>query len=391
MVDLSRSLAKTTKNLMLEEPFYGLFLVGLNKQWNKGIPTAGVAKQNINAKLVINPDFWTDLSEDHRWGLIKHELLHIAFNHITTRENYADHKLFNIAADLEINQYIARHRLPEGGITMDSFPDMTLPVRAGTDTYYKLLHDKNEEDTPEDQPNSVQQMMQGIGDQDIHGTWKEFDSLSEAEKKLVVKQIEHQLRETAQAVSSKQAGHIPGELKVIIDNLFADVEAPKFDWKGYLRRFVANSSIVYTKKSRRKYNKRYAGNPGIKIKRRNHVLVAIDTSGSVSNEELVEFLKEINHIHKSGNEITIVECDTQINSVKKFKPSQTYEVHGRGGTSFQPVIDHFNDNPRKYTSIIYFTDGEARPPEDVNCKILWAHSSQSTINDDLPGFKIKLN
>ena len=95
-----------------------------------------ISKQNINAQLAINPDFWESLSDNHRHGLLKHELLHIAFNHLTTRDSYADKKLFNIAADLEINQYIRPDRLPEGGITMDSFPDMTLPKRAGTQKYY---------------------------------------------------------------------------------------------------------------------------------------------------------------------------------------------------------------------------------------------------------------
>ena len=385
MVNNAQSLAKTSKKLLLEEPFYGLFLISLNKVWRDDLPTAGVSKMNINAQLAINPEFWNTLNEDQKYGLLKHELLHIAFNHLLTRDSYADKQLFNIAADLEINQYIASHRLPEGGITMGSFPDMVLPVRAGTQKYYELLQQKAEEDPQ----SSIGQMLQQMGDEDIHGTWKEFSDLSEAEQKLIKKQIDHQLKEVNEAV--KQKGSTPGELQDIINGLYEDPEPPKFDWRGYLRRFVANSSIVYTKKSRRKYNKRYAGNPGLKIKMRNHVLVAIDTSGSVSNEELKEFLQEINHIHKTGNEITLVECDTQINKVEKYKPSNTYEVHGRGGTSFQPVVDYYNENKRKFTSIIYFTDGEAYPPNDVRCNILWAHSKQSRINEDLPGFKIKLN
>ena len=47
-------LALAGKELMLEQPFYGLFLIGLNKEWNNAIPTAGVSKHNINYKLVIN-------------------------------------------------------------------------------------------------------------------------------------------------------------------------------------------------------------------------------------------------------------------------------------------------------------------------------------------------
>ena len=60
---------------------------------------------------------------------------------------------------------------------------------------------------------------------------------------------------------------------------------------------------IYTKKLRRKDNKRYSANPGLKIKHRNHVLVGVDTSGSVSSEELVEFMHELAHMHKTGNQI----------------------------------------------------------------------------------------
>ena len=75
------SLSKTGKELMLKEPYYGIFLIMLNKVWNKRVPTAGVSKNGINYQLIINEDFWTSLSEEHMLGLLKHELLHIAFGH----------------------------------------------------------------------------------------------------------------------------------------------------------------------------------------------------------------------------------------------------------------------------------------------------------------------
>lgn len=68
------SLGKTSKDLMWKEPFYGFFLLMLNKVWNSKVPTAGVSKHNINYQLAINEDFWMSLSENHRIGLLKHEL-----------------------------------------------------------------------------------------------------------------------------------------------------------------------------------------------------------------------------------------------------------------------------------------------------------------------------
>ena len=104
MVNIQDQVARTTKKLIFTEPFYGLFLIGINKQYSKRISTAGVSKKGIGMQLNINPEFFNELSEDHRFGLIKHELLHIAFGHLLLRDLYSNHKLFNIAADLEINQ-----------------------------------------------------------------------------------------------------------------------------------------------------------------------------------------------------------------------------------------------------------------------------------------------
>ena len=114
------SLAKASKELMLKEPFYGLFLIGLNKLWSKRVPTAGVCKHNINFQLMINEEFWESLSPEHHIGLLKHELLHIAFFHLTIHNDFADPKLANVAMDLEINQYIDAQYLPDGGCTIDN-------------------------------------------------------------------------------------------------------------------------------------------------------------------------------------------------------------------------------------------------------------------------------
>lgn len=387
MTNIQDQVARTTKSLIFDEPFYGLFLIGINKKYSLQIPTAGVSKQGIGMQLTINPEFYIELKEDHRYGLIKHELLHIAFGHLITRDLYANKKLFNIAADLEINQYILESKLPEGGLLLSSFPELNLPRKAGTDKYYELL-EKAQEDGTSPTLDSLMSQMDGTTPH-CHATWEEFNDLSEADKKLVEKQIEHQLKESAEQTIKRQ-GTVPGELADLIHRL-THIEPAKFDWKGYLRRFVGNSSVVYTKKLRRKYNKRYAANPGLKIKFKNHILVGVDTSGSVNNDELTEFFSELTHMHKTGHKITVAQCDTQLGSVKEFKPKQDWEIHGRGGTSFQPVIDHYNEKRGQYTALIYLTDGEAYPPEDCPKNTLWCLSSISQMNDNLPGKVIKFN
>ena len=124
--------------------------------------------------------------------------------------------------------------------------------------------------------------------------------------------------------------------------------------KVILKDLLVIQLLHIQKKLRRKFNKRYSANPGLKIKFKNNILVGVDTSGSVSNDELKEFMNELAHMHKTGHEITVAQCDTQINSVEKFNPRKDWSIKGRGGTLFQPVIDLFNEKKRViYSSYIF--------------------------------------
>jgi predicted metal-dependent peptidase len=143
--------------------------------------------------------------------------------------------------------------------------------------------------------------------------------------------------------------------------------------------------------SKHKPNFRFLDNPGLKHKQKRKILVAIDTSGSVSTNELVEFLAEINHISRTGTEVIIAQCDAAIKKIGKFDPKQDFEISGRGGTSFHPVTDYYDANWKKFNCLIYLTDGEAPAPEKCRGPVLWVHSSKSEINEDLHGLKIKLN
>jgi predicted metal-dependent peptidase len=387
----NESLSKVCKELMLKEPYYGLFLVMTEKEWTDKIPTAGVAKHNINYKLLINPEFWDSLSLNHRIGLTKHEMLHLAFFHPLMKDSFDDDKLFNIAADLEINQYIEDEFLPEGGLKLDSFPEINLPRKAGTRAYYDILKQNQNNQTLQNLMDAMGQGQPQSSDglNNPNHDWKEFDDMGDAEKRLLKTQMEYQMKELAHEVT-KSRGMIPGEIKELINN-FTAFEQPKFDWRGYIRRFVGRSVKVYTKKLRRKFNKRFEENPGLKIKQKKHILVAVDTSGSVSTDELKEFFSEVHHMHKTGSDITVVQCDTAISDIRPYKQSNKIELHGRGGTSFEPVIDYYDANQKKYTCLIYFTDGEAPAPAKPKGHILWVLSARSEMNTKLPGQIIKLN
>jgi predicted metal-dependent peptidase len=357
--------------------------MSLNKVWNENIPTAGVCLKGINYELKINSTFWDTLPLEQKVGILKHELLHIGFFHLVNYESYSDKKILNIAMDLEINQYIERSWLPEGGMFLDTFPELNLEQRQGTRYYYdKLMENKDQDDNQ-----NLQAVLNAIDNGDTEcelpngktvsipdHDWEEIEGISEATKKLIESQTGHIVKQVADQVR-KAKGNIPGEFSEILKRL-TEIIPPKFDWKGYIRRFAGKSTKTYTKKSRRKYNKRLPDFPGLKIKRQKHILAAVDTSGSVSTNELKEFLNELHHLKKTGSEVTICECDTAISYIGKFDPKKDLEIHGRGGTDFQPVIDYYNENQRKYSCLMYFTDGEAPAPDNARGSILWVLSSR---------------
>jgi predicted metal-dependent peptidase len=405
----------------------------LNKLWDsKRVPTAGVSKNGINYQLAINPQFWEGLTENQRLGILKHELLHIAFGHLTTFFKFSNHKLANVAMDMEINQYIEKSWLPGGeyskeeydeikkkvteevkaaieaelspeeileiskkcpgrGILIEDYADLNLDLKAGCRYYYdKLKELKDKKDNEGTCGNdAMDELLDDIeaGNIPDHGTWEEFENLTEAEQKLIEKQLQKVLSD-AKEQTVKKRGTVPGEIDGVI--IIEQIEAAKFDWRGYIRRFTGVSTKVFTKKIRRKENRRFSDNPGLKIKMKQHMLLAIDTSGSVSDTELKEFMNEIHHIYKAGVDITIVQCDTRITSIKSYTGKHELEVQGRGGTEFDPVLDYYNENQKKYTSLVYFTDGECNTSVKPKGNVLWVLSEQSSMNESLPGKVIKL-
>jgi len=388
------------KTIMLQQPFYGLFLLNVNKEFDKRVPTAGVTIEGINYKLIVNPDFWDSLSDNHKQGLIIHEAMHIVFNHLLMRDEFAKHRLANVAMDCELNQYIDSKLLPDGAILPEGLEqqfNISLDLKAGTHYYYNAIN--QELDKQKGQGNPDKDCNGGTGGEDglpdtldDHSDWENIvDGMSEAEKKLVTKQNEYIIREAAEQ-TIKTHGQLPGNIQEIY-NRITKLEEAKFNWKAYLRQFVNGSIRSTMKSSRKKINRRLEKEniPGKKYLRKINMLVGIDTSASVSSSELKEFMNEIHHIHKNGAEVTVIQCDTAINSIDKFKPNLDIEIKGRGGTEFDPVIEYYNKNRNVHTCLVYFTDGECNCNVKPQGKMLWVMSSRSQINTELPGPKIKLN
>ncbi len=412
-MNVAEDVAKKIRSLIIKEPFYGYLLMRVQKaitEDNQVAQTANVSRKfdSIDITLTVNSNFWKDLQNGCRMGVLKHEILHIVFGHLFMCNRSMDQQLFNIAADLEINQYIDKE-YKDGtwkGIEINNEPfrSLNLPLKAGSLEYYNLLK-KEIKDNPE---SDIAKMLNAFkqGGYIIKGTlsdgssyevftdnidWEFFGDLSDAEKKLIRNQIEHQIREAA-SEAKRQQGKLPGEIEDII-KILDNQYKPATDWKAIVRKFAGSAIRTKITSSYHKINKRFPGNPGMRIKHLTKLLVAIDTSGSVDAVQLNQFFAQIEFIRKSGCEVMLVHADTAVARVEKFKGLKDHQsVFGRGGTDFDAVIDYFNEHRNEYKALIYFTDGYASAPTSIPLgKVLWVFPNNVEVNTNLPGLHCQIN
>lgn len=360
---------------MIKRPFYGIFLSALHKSWSDKIETACIVfNKNQTMSLLINESFWLSLNEDQRIALLEHEVLHVCHYHNVLYKDYSDRRLFNIAADMEINQYVQNIEVLQDYVNVYKYRDKDghpFPINAGTRKYYELLKE-----------------LDSTKNQDFKHYWElseDADNLTDELKRTI---IESNIIQSADTLE-KTIGNIPGHIEDMLEIIRNRKQS--FDWKVYLRNFANNRFSTKVKVTRRRESKRYDGGPAIKKKRKSKVLVAIDTSGSVSQDELNIFLTEIDHIAKNNVEIELMQFDCIIQDKRMYNKSDAIKIHGRGGTDFQKVVDYYEENNKEYNSLIIFTDGFAgKPTSKFNSqKILFVITPNGT---SIPNYNnIKLN
>jgi len=420
MNPLLEEIAKTSIQLMLKEPFYGHFFSSILKDVSEQTDSIALSmsgKQML--KLLVNENYWNndlksdneDVTKNLRYGSIKHQILHIVFKHLTRSAEFGNKKLFNIAADIATNQYISSEQLTFDAVRLEDFPDFNLNRGQSLDYYYKRLKEEldgiegagsgdseDEENESNEELSEAQKKLLELMNQDDHKqlnqhkSWEDIQKLSSAERKILDAAINESILQSVARMKDRRYGNLPAGLQQYLD-LLAESLKPNVNWRRVLRIFAASSSRTRIKNTIRRPSKRYGTTPGIKIQRKQKILIAVDTSGSVNNDELKEFFGEIYHIWKQGAEIYVVECDTAIHNNYFYKGKAPELISGRGGTDFNAPLIYANDvyNP---DAVIYFTDGHAMTPH-VQCRkpVLWFITSSGIDEehwDFLPGRKVKM-
>ena len=360
--------------LLMDEPFFAALSRKIEKRADYNIPTAGVrvCPDSAQFEMIYNPDFFAKLSEEHVRGVLKHEFYHLIFEHVTSRKpEGVPHKAWNIAADLAINSHI-KDELPEMACVPGRGPFEDLPLGKSAEWYLANLPESPEgEGDGEGQPGQGEagegEGKPSPGNFDDHSGWEEAPS---PEAQIAKERMKDAVKKAAaEAAKGNSWGSVSGDVK---KEILKRLET-KVDWKKVLRYFIKTSQRASRSSSVKRINRRYAYiHPGKRVKRQAKIAIAIDQSGSVSDEMLQAFFGELNKLAKLA-EFTVVPFDTHVDDSKvyvwKKGDNKRAERVLCGGTCFDAPTDWANQNG--VDGLIVLTDMEAPQPKACKAQRMW--------------------
>ncbi|MBR9921691.1 MAG: hypothetical protein GYB31_12705 [Bacteroidetes bacterium] len=166
-------------------------------------------------------------------------------------------------------------------------------------------------------------------------------------------------------------------------------------WEAILRAFVKKGLRSRLRYSRHRISRRYGSSPGLKIQSNARIGIAVDQSGSISEDLLQAFWDEINRIYRYNPALILCQFDHRILKVQDWKPGLSLKSKGGGGTDFNQAIRWAKE--ASVQGLIVLTDGQAAPPLlKPDFPLLWAfaQSVQSELQTkqlaQFPGEKLFL-
>lgn len=380
--DFFRLVDKVTLSLMEDKDnFYGYFLFQMAREIRFDIssPTAVNFK---NAKYVIyfNPIIFLTLTINQMATTIKHEILHILSMHILRAKAYQTaYKPVarNMAMDIVVNSYL--DHLPPYATTLEwvnSYYSLKLLPFESFEYYLEKLQiaiDLLEEGEAEieDDTTAGETVETSYNPGKTHDIW---EASSDIDEKTLTDFTE-------KFIAAAQKGTVPAYL----ENLLSALKNSKAElpWNLYLKRLMG-AVASEQKKTITRRNRRQPDRLDLRGQLRSHkakIIVALDISGSISDEEFSQAIKEVFSIVNNYNhEITIVECDSEIRRaypVRSVIDLKT-RLRIRGGTRFTPVFEYANT--KKINLLVYFTDGQGEAKlltTPKGYKTLWVISGRS--------------
>jgi len=387
-------LTKARIQLQAEKPFWSYLVMHLKFIEDKSIPTMGVDRYG---NLYYNPDFVDKLTEETTKGVLCHEVMHCALEHFERGEK-KNHQLFNIAGDTVINAILLAD-----GIELPNNLDIIYPINNQVEILgvkIKNITDKTAEEIYDKLRSRIMKELKGSTIS--FGGYVEKEAKRDSRTKGFDKHIYDKNGEKEKGDSdaigkdkkgvnwkkvlvdacsfARQRGTLPRGMERIVEKLLKT----HIDWRGLLYKYITSQipiDYTWSKPSKRSFSlNTYL--PAV-TRETIDVVVAIDTSGSISQGELTQFISEISSIVNSFKnvDLTAIVCDAEVHGVYKLRNATIDEVikkigknlKGGGGTSHIPVFNWINREKPSAKFIICFTDGWTEFPKasQVNIPTLW--------------------
>jgi len=393
--------------LILDEPFFGSLLMHLKPIEDKAANTFSTNGRDLR----YNPQFMESLNDPELKTILAHEVLHCALLH-PFRLGQRDLRKANLAADYAVNNFLDTYnREASAKVRASPFP-FTGPLAGGCldhqyDPYafeeiYNLIQTSNDPNTQTPNP------VGSLGTSSALGTSPgEFEAGAKDQAEADVQEANWKVALQQAAIAAKSQGKLPGSIARLVEELLD----PKVPWREVLRTLltsVAKNDYTWTRP-----NPRYASSgfilPSLHSPTLGRIAVAIDTSGSIDQKQLNEFLAEVQSIlfDCRPEKLVLIQCDAKIQEVREYDTFEQLEVtmKGGGGTDFRPIFDLLSGEIPKEeentqvpkvgslgawdlgicseppTALIYLTDLQGTFPEQAPAyPVIWC----ATTDDPVP-------
>ena len=333
--------------LLLRHPFFGNMATRMKlidaSDW---LPTAATDFRNF----YFNREFFDKMTPRQVEFVVAHEILHCVFDHMMRNEG-REKQIWNIAADYCVNGILKRDRIGDDP-PVKFFYDRKYDNWSAEQVYDEIFNKYDEE-----QLNQLGQMLDHH--MDPEGGKDGQPQYSKDELKKIRDEIKEAMIQSANAAG---AGNVPGE----IARMIKDMTEPKMDWREMLRmniQSLVKNDFSFSRPNR-KGQMTGAVLPGCNFDTSIDVCVALDMSGSISDEMGADFLGEVKGIMQEFKDFNIkIWCfDTKVYNEQDYDSYNgdeidEYEIMGGGGTEFDCNWDYMKEHDIRPQKLIMFTDG----------------------------------
>ena len=367
-------ISKIRLRVVVYHPFYGNLLLSIPYYEDPTIPTMCTDGECYR----FNPSFVQNLLVDEAAGVLLHEVLHIALGHVA-RGFGKNPIIWNLATDAIVNEIILGRtdfKLPNGVVRLrDIYEDGYVGDVTAEEVYNYLMKKLNPtsgsglgtQSGSQDGKEGGEGGGEGESGEGLYGGFRRIDDHKYPTTAAKAREIYGKTCEWVTRARRLSKGDDP--LGALRD--FRSLHEAVIPWQVILSGIITDLIPTdYTFFPPKRWHNGFAL-PKAK-KEGLDVVIALDTSGSIADEDLRDFASEVKGILElyPGISVKVICCDAEAYGVQEVSDVSEIKVRGGGGTDFRPVFEKLESDPPKL--LIYFTDGLGTfPSKEPPYPVLW--------------------